>query len=117
MLNRPWGCSRYCLGMLALVLLALSLASNSDAVLSALKNLASVWGKTTDSTITLTPSESTSQSLNQLRLLLHHHRLKPLLLAQHRLRIVTCQILPLLCWLNHRRLCTRILALSWSDLL
>ena len=42
-----------------------SASSNSDAVLSALKNLASVWGKTTDSTTTLTPSESTSQSLAQ----------------------------------------------------
>ncbi|CAI4587303.1 CBM_collapsed_G0031160.mRNA.1.CDS.1 [Saccharomyces cerevisiae] len=99
-----------------------SASSNSDAVLSALKNLASVWGKTTDSTTTLTSSESTSQSLAQATRLLHPlllpplpHQLppppllKPLLLAQHRLRIVTCQILPLLCWLNttRRELCTR----------
>ncbi|PTN20577.1 sterol-binding protein [Saccharomyces cerevisiae] len=42
-----------------------SASSNSDVVLSALKNLASVWGKTTDSTTTLTSSESTSQSLAQ----------------------------------------------------
>ena len=42
-----------------------SASGNSNAALSALKNLASVWGKTTDSTTTLIPSKSTSQSQPQ----------------------------------------------------
>ncbi|CAI4043665.1 hypothetical protein SKDZ_10G1340 [Saccharomyces kudriavzevii ZP591] len=40
-------------------------SSGSNAALSALQDLANVWGKTTDSTTTLTPSTSPSQSQPQ----------------------------------------------------